>query len=143
MIWFNDNRPSLESLNAFRANTLVEHLDIRVIEVGDDSLTGTMPVDSRTHQPYGVLHGGATVALAESLGSLGGAFCVDLTRQRVVGLEINTNHMRSVRSGLVTATAKPLHIGRQTHVWSIEQKDDRERRVAVSRITLAVLSAEP
>ncbi|MEO0363954.1 MAG: hotdog fold thioesterase [Pseudomonadota bacterium] len=139
MIWYNGNKPPIEALNSVSANTLVAHLDIKIESVDDDSLTGSMPVDARTHQPYGILHGGASVVLAETLGSLGSSMCVDIARFNVVGLDINSNHIRAVRDGRVTAIAKPIHLGRRTHVWSIEQHDDRQRLTTVSRLTMAIL----
>ena len=139
MIWYNGNKPPIEALNSVSANTLVAHLDIKIESVDDDSLTGSMPVDARTHQPYGILHGGASVVLAETLGSLGSSMCVDIARFNVVGLDINSNHIRAVRDGRVTAIAKPLHHGRRTHDWSIEQQDDRQRLTTVSRMTMAIL----
>jgi 1,4-dihydroxy-2-naphthoyl-CoA hydrolase len=132
-------RPTLEDLNDFSANTLLEQLEIRFTEVGDDYLVATMPVDRRTHQPFGLLHGGATVALAESLGSLGANCCIDLAAEYAVGLEINANHVRSVRSGLVTGTARPVHVGRRTQVWETRVEDEAGKLVCVSRITLAVM----
>lgn len=141
MIWYNDTMPDVEALNALGANTLLAHLDIRIDAVDEHSLTGSMPVDQRTHQPMGLLHGGASVVLAESLGSTASACCVDITTHRVVGLEINANHIRSALSGRVMATAKPLHIGRQTHVWSIEQVDENGKLTTVSRLTMAILEA--
>lgn len=139
MIWFNDTLPSLAAANAMSANTLVAHLGIVIEAIDDDSITGSMPVDARTHQPYGLLHGGASVALAETLGSLGAALTVDATRYRVVGLDINANHIRGVREGRVTAVARPFHLGRTTQVWSIEQRDDAGRLTCVSRLTMAVI----
>ncbi|MEL7022429.1 MAG: hotdog fold thioesterase [Pseudomonadota bacterium] len=139
MIWYNGNKPPIEALNSVSANTLVAHLDIKIESVDDDSLTGSMPVDARTHQPYGILHGGASVVLAETLGSLGSSMCVDIARFNVVGLDINSNHIRAVRDGRVTAIAKPIHLGRRTHVWRIEQHDDRQRLTTVSRLTMAIL----
>lgn len=135
-IWFT--RPTLEQLNR-PAPTLDRHLGIAYIEVGDAHLTATMPVDHRTHQPMGVLHGGASVALAETMGSAGAYLCVDSTAFSVVGLEINANHVRAVRSGLVTGIAKPLHIGRSTQLWEIRITDDADRLVCISRLTVAVL----
>jgi 1,4-dihydroxy-2-naphthoyl-CoA hydrolase len=129
---------SLEQINAMFRNTLSATLDMRVIEVGDDFLRGTLPVDARTHQPYGLLHGGASVALAETLGSLAGMLSVD-GDSAVVGLEINANHVRGVTSGNVTGTARPLHVGRSTQVWEIRIEDERQRLVCISRITLAVV----
>lgn len=142
MIWFNDAKPTIDALNQLSANTLLTHVDIRFTEIGDDFITATMPVDDRTRQPYGILHGGATVVLAESLGSTAAACCVDLTKKRVVGLDINANHLRSVPNGHVTATTTPIHIGRSTHVWSITQVDDAGRNVAISRLTMAVIDQQ-
>jgi len=101
-------------------NTMVEHLGIVFTDIREDSLTATMPVDHRTLQPYGLLHGGASVALAETLGSVAAHLSVDSSRYLTVGLEINANHIKSARSGIVTGTARPIHIGRSTHVWSID-----------------------
>jgi 1,4-dihydroxy-2-naphthoyl-CoA hydrolase len=140
-IWFE--RPTLEQLRAMQAATLVEHLGMQVTEVGDDYLRGTMPVDSRTRQPSGLLHGGASVALAESLGSLGAVWCVDRSRYTCVGQEINANHLRAAREGFVTGTARPFHLGSRSHVWGIEIRDEAERLVCVSRITMAVLERAP
>lgn len=139
MIWFNNALPSLDAANALGKNTLSEWLDIRIEAFGDDYLSASMPVDHRTHQPFGLLHGGASVVLAETLGSLGAALCVDMQRQRVVGLDINANHVRGVRGGRVIAMAKPLHLGRTTQVWGIEQHDEQQRLTCVSRLTMAVL----
>ena len=118
---------------------MVEHLGIEFTEIGDDYLVATMPVDNRTTQPLGLLHGGASVALAETMGSVGATLCLDLNKQYAVGLEINTNHIKSAREGLVTGKATPIHIGKGTQVWSIEIKNDKQQLVAISRITLAVL----
>ncbi len=139
MIWFNDTLPDIAAANAMNANTLVGHLDIVIEAIDENSLTGSMPVDARTHQPYGLLHGGASVALAETLGSVGAALTVDATRYRVVGLDINANHVRGVRDGRVTAVATPFHLGRTTQVWSIEQHDDRGKLTCVSRLTMAII----
>jgi len=128
---------TLEEINAPSA-TLISHLGIRIIEIGPDFLRGTMPVDARTVQPYGLLHGGASVALAESLGSAGAAMSVDAQYQ-VVGQEINANHVRAVRSGLVTGTARPVHIGGRTHVWTIDIVNDSGKLVCISRLTMAVI----
>lgn len=141
MIWYNDILPDVEAANAMGANTLVEALDIRIEAIDEDSITGSMPVDHRTHQPYGILHGGASVALAETLGSTGAALTVDVTRYRVVGLDINSNHVRSVRDGRVTAVATPFHVGRTTQVWSIEQRDARGKLTCVSRLTMAIIDS--
>ena len=128
-----------EALNALSRGTAMEPLGIVFTEIGPDYLRGTMPVDARTRQPYGLLHGGASVLLAETLGSTAGGLCVD-EGQGVVGIEINANHLRGVREGRVTATARPLHVGRQTQVWEIRIEDERARLVCVSRLTLAVIA---
>jgi len=130
---------SLEDLNGNRQGTLIENLGILFTEIGDDFVRGTMPVDTRTVQPYGLLHGGASVALAETLGSMGAAMCVDAAEYQVVGQEINANHVRAARSGLVTGTARALHLGGRTHVWSIEIVNDAQKLVCISRITMAVI----
>src|ERR1700692_5030999 len=130
---------SVEELNSSGVGTLVEHLGIRFTEISDDFIRGTMPVDARTRQPYGLLHGGASVALAETLGSMGAAMCVDATEYQVVGQEINANHVRAARSGLVTGTARAVHLGGRTHVWSIEIVNDEQKLVCISRITMAVI----
>ena len=129
---------TLDELNALSKGTLMEPLGIRFTELGADYLRGTMPVDARTHQPYGLLHGGASVALAETLGSSAGGLCVG-PNQGVVGIEINANHLRGVREGLVVGTARPIHVGRSTQVWEIKIEDERGRPVCVSRLTLAVI----
>ncbi len=115
------------------------HLGIEITEVGEDFVKARMPVDQRTTQPYGILHGGASVALAESLGSVAGTMCVDIGHQAVVGLEINANHIRPVKSSFVEGVAKPLHIGKTTQVWEIKITNDDGKLVCVSRITLAVI----
>ena len=130
---------TLEELNGNRDGTLIANLGILFIEIGDDFVRGTMPVDTRTVQPYGLLHGGASVALAETLGSMGASMCVDAAEYQVVGQEINANHVRAARSGLVTGTARALHLGGRTHVWSIEIVNDAQKLVCISRITMAVI----
>lgn len=130
---------TLENLNGNREGTLIGNLGILFTEIGDDFVRGTMPVDARTVQPYGLLHGGASVALAETLGSMGAAMCVDAAEYQVVGQEINANHVRAARSGLVTGTARALHLGGRTHVWSIEIVNDAQKLVCISRITMAVI----
>ena len=133
-------RPSPAELDALSAGTAIERLGIRFIEVGDDTLRATMPVDARTVQPYGLLHGGASVLLAETLGSSAGNLCVP-DGQRVVGIEINANHLAAVTRGEVTGTARPLHVGRRTQVWEIRIEDADGRLACVSRLTLAVVGA--
>jgi len=128
---------SIEILNATSKNTLIEHLQIKYTDFTDDSLTATMPVCSFTHQPLGMLHGGASVVLAETLGSLAANFSVD-EGSYCVGLDINANHVRAMRSGHVIGTAKPLHLGISTQVWQIDTTDERGRLVCTSRLTIAV-----
>jgi 1,4-dihydroxy-2-naphthoyl-CoA hydrolase len=135
------NATTLEELQAGAANTLVELLGMRFSEIGPDYLRATMPVDTRTHQPTGVLHGGASVALAETVGSTAANLCVDRQQELCLGQEINANHLRPISSGLVTATARPLHRGSRSQVWQIEIRDERERLVCVSRLTMAVVAA--
>lgn len=130
---------TLEALNASSRGTAMEPLGIVFTEIGPDFLRATMPVDARTHQPYGLLHGGASVLLAETLGSTAGMLCVEEGRG-CVGIEINANHLRGVRSGTVTGTARPLHVGGRTQVWEIRIEDDSARLVCVSRLTLAVVA---
>src|SRR5271167_1722848 len=129
---------SLDELNA-HSGTLNSTLGIVFTEIGADFVRGTMPVDERTRQPYGLLHGGASLALAETLGSTGAAMCVDLRKYQVVGQEINANHVRAARSGLVTGTARALHLGGRTHVWSIEIVNADQKLVCISRLTMAVI----
>jgi len=139
-IWY---RPyTLEELDQQSRGSMVEYVDIRFSEIGPDYLRATMPVDHRTWQPYGLLHGGATVVLAETLGSVGATCCVDTSRYYCVGQEINANHIRSARSGRVTGTARPIHLGSRSHVWEIRVEDDRQRLVAISRMTLAVVEGQ-
>jgi len=132
-------RPTVEGLNKLSQSTLLEQLEIVFTEVGDDYLVATMPVDPRTHQPFGLLHGGASAALAETLGSSAANCCLDMDAEYAVGLEINANHLRPVRSGLVTGTTRPLHIGRRTQVWETRIEDEAGRLACVSRLTMAVV----
>jgi 1,4-dihydroxy-2-naphthoyl-CoA hydrolase len=140
-IWFTDIK--LEDIAHRGANTMVDHLGIRIIEVGPDFLRATMPVDNRTRQVMGILHGGASVALAETVGSFAANLCVDQERVFCVGQEINANHLRPVASGFVTATARPFHLGSRSHVWHIEIHDERQKLVCVSRLTMAVVERKP
>ncbi|MGH8214146.1 MAG: hotdog fold thioesterase [Rhodanobacteraceae bacterium] len=128
----------LATVNAWSRRTLMQAIDIRITEIGDDHLTGTMPVDDRTRQPYGLLHGGASVALAETLGSTAAMLCCD-DDHAAVGLDINANHLRAVRQGAVTGTARPIHIGRSTQVWEIRIVDNADQLVCISRLTMAVV----
>jgi 1,4-dihydroxy-2-naphthoyl-CoA hydrolase len=131
----------LARINAWSANTMMQTLDIRISAIGDDWLQGTMPVDHRTHQPYGLLHGGASVVLAETLGSTAAMLTLDPEKELAVGLEINANHLRGVRSGTVTGTARMLHLGRTTQVWEIRIENEEGALVCISRITMAVVAA--
>jgi 1,4-dihydroxy-2-naphthoyl-CoA hydrolase len=121
------------------ANTMVSHLGIEFTETGSDFLVARMPVDARTHQPLGLLHGGASVALAETLGSVAATLCVNTETQYCVGLEINANHIKAVRSGFVYGRTRPVHIGKRTQVWQIEISNEQHELVCVSRLTLAVI----
>jgi 1,4-dihydroxy-2-naphthoyl-CoA hydrolase len=130
---------TVEEIQERSRNTLSEHLGIRYTEIGPDYLRATMPVNSHTHQPAGVLHGGASVALAESLGSVGANMCIDRTTHICVGQEINANHLRPISSGLVTATARPYHLGSRSQVWHIEIRSEQDKLVCVSRLTVAIV----
>ena len=128
---------TLEDLRERSRNTLMEHLGIEYLEIGDDYLKGRMPVDDRTRQTAGILHGGASAALAETLGSIAAGLCVDRERQRIVGLEINANHVRRVTEGWVTGITRPIHVGKTTQIWEIKICDEREKLVCISRLTVA------
>lgn len=138
MIWFSEF--TVEDLNNRPKNHIGGLLDIRFTEITEDSLTATMPVDERTHQPAGILHGGASVVLAETLGSIASYMCVNPEKYNAVGLEINANHLRPVKSGLVTGICKPLHIGAKTHVWEIKIYNERGKMNCISRLTVAVIN---
>ncbi|MDH5608206.1 MAG: hotdog fold thioesterase [Cyclobacteriaceae bacterium] len=127
-------------LNEISKGCMVEHVGIELTEIGSDFLIGKMPVDHRTHQPMGLLHGGASVVLAETLGSIASTLLLDMKKQYAVGLEINANHIKSARSGYVTGKCMPIHIGKGTHVWQIEIKNEEGQLVCISRLTLAILS---
>lgn len=131
-------KPTAEFMNSQPGQHMGTHLGIEFTEIGDDFISAKMPVDDRTKQPYGLLHGGASCVLAETLGSVAGALCVEMGKQIVVGLEINANHLRSAREGFVHGTARPIHIGRSTHVWDIKIVNDSNQLMCVSRLTLAV-----
>jgi 1,4-dihydroxy-2-naphthoyl-CoA hydrolase len=132
-----------DEVGEFQRDTMGEHLGIEVTDIGADYLEARMPVDGRTMQPDRILHGGASVALAETLGSVGGSMCIDRERFRIVGVEINANHLRPAMTGHVTGRASPVHLGRRTQVWNIEIRDDRGRLVCVSRLTVAVIERQP
>jgi 1,4-dihydroxy-2-naphthoyl-CoA hydrolase len=138
MIWF-EHSITLDQLNDFGKGNMGEFLDIRFTGISEDSITATMPVDDRTKQPYGLLHGGASCVLAETLGSVASALVVDTAKYIVVGIEINANHLRSARHGLVKGIVKPIHIGSTTHVWDIRITEENDKLICVSRLTVAVL----
>ena len=139
-IW---NQPvTLDELQRGGQVGMAAHLDIRFTEIGPDYIRATMPVDERTQQPFGLLHGGASAVLAETLGSVGANYCVDRSRYFCVGQEINANHLRSARSGRVSGTARPVHIGRRSQVWDIRIEDDQGHLTCVSRLTLAVVEGQ-
>jgi len=133
------SKPSLDQLNKTGKGNMVSHLGIVFTAIGDDFIEATMPVDSRTKQPMGLLHGGANVVLAETLGSVAASLTVNKERQAVVGLEINANHLKSVREGLVKGTAKPIHLGKTTQVWEIKIVNEANRLCCISRLTMAIL----
>lgn len=133
--------PTLDAINALGSDTLVRHLGIEFTEMSADFLRATMPVDARTIQPYGLLHGGASVVLAETIGSVGASLCVDQSMYLCVGQEINANHVRSVRRGLVIGTARPVHLGGRTQVWTIDVANEDGELVCISRLTVAVVRA--
>lgn len=137
-IWFNKSL-KLSDLGAIEPGTMAEFLGMEWTELGDDYVKIKMPVDQRTKQPYGLLHGGASCALAETIGSVASQLILDPNKFICVGLEINANHIRSARSGYVTGIAKPLHLGGTTHVWDIKVYDDNEKLICIARLTLAIL----
>lgn len=137
-IWFNKDL-TLEDFQALGKDTMGDFIGIRFSELGDTHLSATMPVDHRTKQPYGLLHGGASVTLAETLGSVGSALVIDPENFICVGQEINANHIRSAQSGQVTGTATPIHLGTTSHVWEIKIHDEQGKLVCVSRLTVAIL----
>ena len=140
-IWYA--KPTLEALQQQAAGTLIEHLGIEFVEVGDDYLRARLPVDARTVQPFGILHGGASVALAETLGSAAANWCVNYAEKMCVGLDINANHVRTARSGYVVGTAHPVHLGSSTHVWEIRVENEQAQLVCIARLTMAVLKRSP
>jgi 1,4-dihydroxy-2-naphthoyl-CoA hydrolase len=137
-IWFNKSLTVADTKH-FGSKTMGEHLGMEWVAVGDDFLKMKMPVNEHTKQPYGLLHGGASCALAETIGSMASHFMIDPDKFICVGLEINANHIRGAKEGYVIATCTPLHIGASTHVWDIKIKDEREKLVCVSRLTVAIL----
>ncbi|MEK6774703.1 MAG: hotdog fold thioesterase [Bdellovibrionota bacterium] len=137
MIW--SQKPNLEQLNKLSQNTLCEHLGMVFTDIGDDFIVAKMPVDQRTKQPLGLLHGGASVALAESLGSIASAFCVDAAKKMPVGVEINANHLKSAVSGFVIGKVTPQRLGKNIHVWNIEIHNDKTELICVSRLTVMII----
>jgi 1,4-dihydroxy-2-naphthoyl-CoA hydrolase len=136
-LWYAD--PNINELNNRHKNHIGALLGIEFTEIGNDFIKATMPVDARTHQPFGILHGGASVVLAESVGSIASWLIVNPEKYLAVGLEVNANHLRPVKSGLITAMCTPIHIGGKTHVWDIKMYDDRGKMNCVSRLTVAVV----
>lgn len=130
---------TLEALNAMSKDTMVQHLSIEYTEIGKDYLAAKMPVDHRTRQPFGLLHGGASVVLAETLGSVAANCCIDTSRAYCVGLEINANHVRNVKEGYVYGVSRPIHVGKSTQIWEVRITNEKDQLVCISRITLAVL----
>ena len=138
MIW--TVKPSVEDLNGMNKNTITSQLGIEFIEIGDDYIKATMPVDHRTKQPMGLLHGGASVVLAETLGSVASVLTLeDMDSQGIVGIEINANHLSSAKSGVVTATVRPIKVGRKLHVWEIQVENEKGKKVCISRLTTMVI----
>lgn len=137
-IWF-ESIHDLAVINALRKDTLAAALGMEFVAIGEDSLTCTMPVNANTKQPMGMLHGGASAALAETVGSVASMLCIDTNKYYSVGLDINCNHIRGVKSGIVTATATPFHIGKTTHVWEIKITNEQGKLVCISRLTMAIL----
>lgn len=138
IIWHN-KQLTLKDFEGLGKNTMGEHIGIRFSELGENYLKATMPVDHRTIQPYGLLHGGASVALAETLGSVASALVINQEQFICVGQEINANHIRGVRSGQVTGITHPIHLGASSHVWEIKIYDEAEKLVCISRLTVAIL----
>ena len=137
-----ENKEKTRKINELNAKTMVGNIGIEIMEVGKNFVSGRMPVDKRTTQPYGLLHGGASVAFAESLGSLAGSFHIDWKKEAVVGIEINASHLKSVRSGWVYGRATPVKIGKRIQVWNINITNEDKEAVCISRLTLAVVKSE-
>ena len=142
IIWWGGQRPPLEPMTALGVNAMPGLLGIEFVDCGDDWITARMPVDARTHQPFGRLHGGASVALAETIGSVAASYCIDREKFVAVGMEINANHVRPAYAGWVYAKASPESIGRSTQVWSIRITDEADKLVCISRLTVAVIPLE-
>lgn len=136
-IWYST--PTIDELQARSKNSMSDFLDIHFIEIGHDYIKATMPVVDKTRQPMGLLHGGASAVLAETIGSVASVCVIDYKTKSIVGLEINCNHIRAVKDGIITATCKPFHIGKTTHVWNIEIHDEQQKLVCISRLTVMIL----
>ncbi|MFT5186623.1 MAG: 1,4-dihydroxy-2-naphthoyl-CoA hydrolase [Polaribacter sp.] len=136
-IWHHTPNPSM--MDKMSEGTIDQHLGIKITEVGDDYLIGTMPADSRTFQPYGIVHGGANVVLAETLGSMAGAHVIDSEHYLCMGQEVSATHLRPVSSGLVTGTARPIHLGRRSHVWEIRLTNDQGKLSCIAKLILAIV----
>lgn len=137
-IWFK--KPTVEAVNKTGENTMVSFLGIEITEVNDDSLVGIMPVADKVRQPFGIVHGGANCVLAETLGSLAANLVVDYSTQHAVGLSINTSHIKAVRNGVVKGIAKPVHLGKTTHVWEIKSYNDADQLTSTTQLTMAVIN---
>lgn len=131
---------TVEAVNKHSSGTLISHVGIEIVEIGEDFLKARMPVDQRTKQPAGVLHGGASVVMAETLASWAATFAVDSSKHHCVGMEINANHVRAAASGYVYGTARPIHMGRSSHIWEVRITDEKDKLVCISRVTMAVLA---
>jgi 1,4-dihydroxy-2-naphthoyl-CoA hydrolase len=138
-IWY-DPALTIQQVKSFSSDTMNDYIGIELTELGEDYLKATMPVDHRTKQAYGLLHGGASVTLAETIGSIASAMVIDTTKYYCVGLEINANHIRSAREGFVTGIAKPIHLGNSTHVWDIRIHNEEGKLTCISRLTVAILN---
>lgn len=134
-------QPSIDQLNNWPQKSMANHLDIEIIEVGEDYMIGRMPVTEKTRQPFGLLHGGASCVLAETLGSIASTLTIDLNTHRAVGLEINANHIRSAKEGFVYGKVQPVHVGKSTQVWEIRITDEQQKLICISRLTMAIIVA--
>ena len=140
-IWYRTPDPAL--IDAMSEGTIDEHLGIKITQVGDDYLSGTMPADKRTFQPYGIVHGGANVVLAETLGSIAGAHVIDTNSLLCLGQEVSATHLRPVSSGMVTGTARPIHLGKRSHVWEIRLENDQGKLSCIAKLILAIVAKDP
>jgi len=140
-IWYRTPDPAL--IDAMSKGTIDQHLGIKITQVGDDYLSGTMPADKRTVQPYGIVHGGANVVLAETLGSIAGAHVIDSNSLLCLGQEVSATHLRPVSSGMVTGTARPIHLGKRSHVWEIRLENDQGKLSCIAKLILAIVAKDP